>query len=91
MKTQILEIELRDRKGNICLTTAEDKAWTSNFHGTIQDKVGGMLCIDHMHIPQTEPVYSKRRWVVKVTCCCQQQTNAVEERLYHSFNDDREI
>jgi hypothetical protein len=91
MKTQVLEIELRDRKGNICLTRAEDRVWTGNFQGRIEDKIGGMLCIEHKHIPQTEAVYSKRRWVVKVTCCCQNQTIAVEERLYHCFSDNPRI
>jgi len=88
MKTHVLEVELRDRYGNVCLTSAQDRGWTSNFQERIENKTGGMLCIDHMQIPQTQPAYLKQRWVVKVTCCCHKHTIAVEQRLYHCFSDD---
>ena len=85
METQLLEIELRDGSGNVCLTSSGDTAWIQNFQDRIEEKIGGMLCLDHMYVPASKPDYINRRWVIKVACCCMNQSKKVEDRLNHYF------
>lgn len=88
MNKQVIEVELRDWKGRTYLqerTDAQNMHLISRFESRISEEVGGMLCMYHFHLPQCEPVYTRHRWVVKVTCCCQEQMDHVEERLNTAF------
>jgi hypothetical protein len=89
MIKQVIEVELRDRTGNTFLRDQKD-AHTGEvirkFEKRIYEEVGGMLCLDHFSVPHCSPEYSNRRWVVKITCCCEHQMDAVENRLYNAFN-----
>lgn len=88
MNKQIIEVELRDWRGKTYLQEKRDAHnvhLISRFESRIQEEVGGMLCMFHYHLPECEPVYTRHRWVVKVTCCCQHQIDLVEERLNTAF------
>ena len=88
MNKQVIEVELRDLRGKTYLQEKKDAQnvhLISKFEHRISEEVGGLLCRDHFHLPECEPVYTRRRWVVKVTCCCQDQMDQVEERLNTAF------
>ena len=88
MNKQVIEVELRDLRGKTYLQEkkdAQNEHLISKFEHRISEEVGGLLCMDHFHLPECEPVYTRRRWVVKVTCCCQDQMDQVEERLNTAF------
>jgi hypothetical protein len=88
MYKQIIEVELRDLRGKTYLQEKKDAQnlhLISKFENRITEEVGGMLCMNHFHLPDCEPVYTRRRWVVKVTCCCQEQMDQVEHRLNTAF------
>ena len=54
MKAPLLEIELRDCLGKICLTGKEDendKTSVKIFKQKVEQEIGGMLCIGHLHLP----------------------------------------
>jgi len=88
MNKQVIEVELRDLKGKTFLQDKKDAVnlqLISKFENRIYEEVGGMLCMYHFHLPQCEPVYTRHRWVIKITCCCQQQLEEVEYRLNTAF------
>jgi hypothetical protein len=88
MNKQVIEVELRDQRGKTYLQEKQDAQnvyLISKFESRIYEEIGGMLCMQHFHLPECEPVYTRHRWVVKVDCCCQQQMDEVEERLNAAF------
>lgn len=88
MNKQVIEVELRDVRGRTYLQDrrdAQNVQLISKFETRIQEEVGGMLCLYHFHLPECEPVYTRQRWVIKITCCCQHQLDDVEERLNTAF------
>jgi hypothetical protein len=88
MNNPIIEVELRDKGGKLCLNEREDTQYNQVirlFETRIYEEVGGILCFDHYHVPTLEPQYSKGRWAVRITCCCEEHMNAVESRLHEQF------
>jgi len=88
MNKQVIEVELRDLKGKTFLQEKKDAVnlqLISRFENRIYEEVGGMLCMYHYHLPECEPVYTRHRWVIKISCCCQQQLEDVEFRLNTAF------
>jgi hypothetical protein len=80
----LIEVELRDRKGNICFTQQEDqenRQLIEMFHQKVIEQTGGMLCWSHFRLPTSEHIFSKNRWIVKISCCCAAHSNCIEKRL----------
>jgi hypothetical protein len=87
MEKQLIEVELRDENGNICLSNRHDlsEQLMDQIQTRIDEKIGGLLCFDHVQVPISIFEFSKRRWVVKITCCCGPQLDLVEKRLKENF------
>jgi hypothetical protein len=88
MHKTLIEVELRDLKGRICLTEQQDdndEPAINEFQRRIEENIGGLLCFDHIHVPECKATYSINRWVIRIDCCCCDQLDQVEYRLKRTF------
>ena len=52
------------------------------FHEQLQELIGGMLCVQHVHVPEISPPSRfRQRGSVQIGCCCRHQVLAVKERV----------
>ena len=57
------------------------------FRDQVQDIVGGMLCFQHMHVPECIRAASRLSTepMLHIKCCCRHQGLAVKERMAESL------
>ena len=51
----------------------------------LDEEIGGLLCIEHFHIPQVEAPREESFFQVEIHCCCNFQKIAVRRRLAEIF------
>jgi hypothetical protein len=51
----------------------------------IDEKIGGMLCLDHFCLPDARSSFVDSRWAININCCCEKHAQCVEERLKKIF------
>lgn len=54
----------------------------------IDEKTGGMLCLDHYCLPDARSSFVNNRWSININCCCEKHAQQVEERLKSIFPDE---
>lgn len=89
--TLTIEVEVRDYSSRQLLTIESDPLEISlinTLRDTLDEKLGGMLCMNHFQLPSCTSEYTRGRWVVSVTGCCRHHMNMVERRLQEMYDND---
>ena len=54
------------------------------FTEQLEEIIGGILCMQHIKVPEIQPLDdAENGWVLKITCCCENQFQSVHERVNH--------
>ena len=56
------------------------------FKSRVEEDLGGLICVNHYHIPQISCYLEHRNWILIVGCCCQVQWREVENRIKKTLN-----
>jgi hypothetical protein len=52
------------------------------FENQLEEIIGGMLCLDHVNLPEIQPLKDfGDSWILQIACCCKIQSRLVEDRL----------
>ncbi len=85
-----IEVEVRDHISQQLFTIQSDPFEISMINGLknrLEEKLGGMLCINHFHLPTCTSAYIRGRWVVCIAGCCSEQIKHIEHRLQELYDD----
>ena len=55
------------------------------LHVKIQEEIGGILCFDHMALPDSRTKFNDNGWLIQIKCCCSCQRDNVRKRLDDLF------
>ena len=82
----VLEVEFRDYIDKRLLKSQHGRTYQLRifnvFYKQLDEVIGGMLCIDHVSLPEIlPPLFLDNTWILKISCCCAHQRMKVGDRL----------
>lgn len=55
------------------------------YYNKITDMLAGLLCTEHVHLPELERKYVDGRWIIEVNSCCENQIEMITKRLDEKY------
>ena len=63
----------------------KDEILLEQLNDYLQQEMGGLLCLNHYFLSDFTALYTKNRFVVKITSCCPAHMRQLENRLKELF------